>query len=118
MFLSLFLDKEGRAALARRAQVSSLEDELKIEMAKTNALITALNKQGKQQLGISDARRVEIDTALASQVKAQEALSELDPDTRRRMIERALADQQAAEPPPPDSELENEVVAAERKAAD
>lgn len=78
--------------------MSSLEDELKIEMAKTNALIAAMNKQGNQQLGISDARKAEIDTALASQAKAQEALSELDPDTRRRMIERALADQQAASP--------------------
>jgi len=112
LFLSLFLDKEGRQALARRAQVSSLEDELKIEMAKTNALISAINKQGKQQLGISDARRAEIDTALLSQAKSQEALSELDPDTRRLMIERALSDQQAAQPQPPApaAPLEGEVL--------
>ncbi len=109
LFLSLFLDKEGRRALARRAQVSSLEDELKIEMAKTNALISALNKQGKQQLGISDARRAEIDNALASQTKAQEALSELDPGTRRLMVERALADQLASQPTPA-APLEGEVL--------
>ncbi len=117
LFLSVFLDKEGRRALARRAQVSSLEDELKIEMAKTNALISALNKQGKQQLGISDARRAEIEAALASQTKAQEALSELDPGTRRLMIERALADQLASQPPPA-APLEGEVLPPIDKAAE
>jgi hypothetical protein len=98
MILSIFLDKEGRIALARRAQVSSLEDELKIEMAKTNALVKALNQQGDQRLGISETRKAEVQSALASQAKAQEALSELYPETRRRMIERALVDQPATAP--------------------
>jgi len=120
MVISMFLDKDGRQALARRAHLQGLEDELKVEMAKTNALISALNNQGKQQLGISDARRAEIDTALASQMKAQEALEELDPETRRLMIERALNDQEANNPAPAgvDNGHENQVVAQERKVAD
>ena len=120
MVISMFLDKDGRQALARRAHLQGLEDELKVEMAKTNALISALNNQGKQQLGISDARRAEIDTALNSQMKAQEALEELDPETRRLMIERALSDQEASNPTPAgaDNGLENQVVAQERKVAD
>lgn len=119
MVISMFLDKDGRQALARRAHLQSLEDELKIEMAKTNALISALNSQGKQQLGISDARRAEIDTALASQMKAQEALEELDPETRRLMIERALSEQDANKPAPSaDKGMENQVVAEERKVAE
>jgi hypothetical protein len=90
MVVSMFLDKEGRRALARRAYVSSLEDELKVEMAKTNALVKAMNTQADQSLGISDKRQVEIQTALANQGKAQEALGELDLETRQRMLESAL----------------------------
>lgn len=98
MFLSLFLDKEGRNALARRAQIQQLESDLKIEMAKTNALIKAMNRQGEQKLGISEGRQAEIAVAMQSQAKAQEALNELDPETRKRMIERVLADEQARLP--------------------
>ena len=36
--------------------------------------------------------------AMQSQAKAQEALNELDPETRKRMIERVLADEQARLP--------------------
>jgi len=103
MFLSFFLDKEGRQALARGAHVKQLEDELKIEMAKTNALIKALNTQGSQSLGISDDRQAEITQALESQTRAQAALNELDPETRRRMIERVLAEEPKAEGPTSDA---------------
>lgn len=90
MILSLFLDSEGRKALARRAYVTRLEDELKVEMAKTNALVKAMNSQAGQSLGISDKRQGEIHNAMANQVKAQEALNELDLETRQRMLESAL----------------------------
>ncbi len=103
LFLSLFLDKDGRQALARRAHINQLEDELKIEMAKTNALINALNKQGDQALGISDDRQAEIAKALESQTRAQAALNELDPETRRRMIERVLADEPQVNGPTSDA---------------
>jgi len=67
LILSLFLDEEGRRALARREHVSHLDDELKIEMAKTNALIASLNKQGNQKFGVSDERQAKISKALESQ---------------------------------------------------
>jgi hypothetical protein len=90
MVMSMFLDQEGRRALARRAYVSKLEDELKVEMAKTNALVKAMNSQADQSLGISDKRQAEIQTAMVNQAKAQEALNELDLETRQRMLESAL----------------------------
>ena len=99
MVLSMFLDEEGRRALARRAYVTKLEDELKVEMAKTNALVKAMNTQADQSLGISDKRRQEVEVALANQAKAQEALSELDLETRQRMLESAL-DKPHADPAP------------------
>ena len=98
MVLSMFLDAEGRRALARRSYVTKLEDELKVEMAKTNALVKAMNSQADQSLGISDKRQSEIHTAMANQARAQEALGELDLETRQRMLESAL-DRPHSEPP-------------------
>ena len=98
MVLSVFLDSEGRKALARRAYVTRLEDELKVEMAKTNALVKAMNSQAGQSLGISDKRQGEIETAMVNQAKAQEALNELDLETRQRMLESALAKPHANPP--------------------
>lgn len=72
--LSLFLDKEARAAYARRSQSSVLKNQLNLERAKTNALMTALNKQGRQNLGISDKRLAKIASALDAQSKARKGL--------------------------------------------
>ena len=112
MFLSMFLDEEGRRALARGAYVAKLEDELKVEMAKTNALVKAMNVQADQSLGISDKRKTEIQTAMTNQAKAQEALGELDLETRQRMLESAL-DKPHADPPPADYKPEIVVAASE-----
>lgn len=72
LVLSLFLDEEGRKALARRSQTSQLKNELNIERAKTNALVAAINLQGKQNLGISDKRRARIAAAFKSQIRVQD----------------------------------------------
>jgi len=106
MVLSMFLDAEGRRALARRSYVTKLEDELKVEMAKTNALVKAMNSQADQSLGISDKRQSEIQTAMVNQARAQEALSELDLETRQRMLESALDKPHAN--PLPEAEVEAE----------
>ena len=115
MLLSMFLDKEGRRALARRAYVTKLEDELKVEMAKTNALVKAMNTQAGQSLGISDKRQTEIQTAMVNQAKAQEALGELDLETRQRMLESALDKPQTE---PVQAEYEPEIVVAASETDD
>ena len=115
MFLSMFLDQEGRRALARRAYVTQLEDELKVEMAKTNALVKAMNTQAGQSLGISDKRQTEIQTAMVNQAKAQEALGELDLETRQRMLESAL---DKPHTDPVQAEYEPEIVVAASETDD
>ena len=64
LILSLFLDKEARDIFARRSQTFQLANELRLERAKTNALVTALNRQGDQNFSISDERLAKIASAL------------------------------------------------------